>query len=148
MSLAAVRTGATKCEPAETLLLVVTNPMQTSNSATSANFAIRLIRPSFAAIMNGFRLRRAFLQCCGVRLSGQSETRSPVSGAYPRLSRKGCQRIHNVGSGSVSGYATYQDLGSVTAKANANHEAGLRLLRRCGAARQASCHRVTSENRK
>ena len=130
MSLAAVRTGATKCEPAETLLLVVANPMQPTNSATSANFAIRLIRPSFAAIMNGFRLRRAFLQFCGVRLSGQSETRSPVSGAYPRLSRKGCQRIQNVGSGSVSGYATNQarEIESVNACAFAGHCSDLRCV--------------------
>src|SRR5271156_532523 len=105
MSLAAVRLGATKCEPAETLLLVVANPMQTNNSATSVNFAFCLIRPSFSATMNGFRLRRAFLQFLSARLSGQSETRSPAARAYPRLSRKGCQRIRNVGSGSVSDYA-------------------------------------------
>jgi hypothetical protein len=60
MSLAAVRTGAVKCEPAETSLRVPTNPTHTSNSAISVNFAFCLIHPSFAAIMNGFRLPRHF----------------------------------------------------------------------------------------
>src|SRR5271155_3667885 len=96
MSLAAVISGGTKCEPAETLLLVAANPTSISNSATSVNFAICLMRPSFAAIMNGFRLRRAFLQFSGARVSGRSATRSPALGAYPRLSGKVCQRIQKV----------------------------------------------------
>src|SRR5271155_6140611 len=106
MSLAAVRTGATKCEPAKTLLLVPAKPMHTSNSATRINFEFCLICPSFVAIVIGFRLRRAFLQFLTARLSGQSGTRSLASAAYPRLRRKGCQRIPNVGSESVSDYAT------------------------------------------
>src|SRR5271155_4154874 len=111
MSLAAVRTGATKCEPAKTVLLVAANPMHTSNSAVSINLEFCLIRPSFVATMNGFRLRRAFLQFLTARLSGQSGTRSLASAAYPRLSRKGCQRIRNARSGSLSDYVTYQELG-------------------------------------
>src|SRR5580658_488011 len=96
MSLAVVTSGGTKCEPAETLFPVAANPAQTSNSTASINFAFCLIHPSCAATMNVFRFRRAFLQFFCTRLSGQAETRTPPLGAYPRLRRKGCQRIQNV----------------------------------------------------
>src|SRR5580693_9286556 len=46
--------------------------------------------------MNGLRRRRVFLQSSRARFAAQSETRSPAFGAYPRLSRKVCQRIQNV----------------------------------------------------
>jgi hypothetical protein len=48
--------------------------------------------------MNAFRFHRAFLQLSCARLPSQAESRSPAFGAYPRLSRKGSQRIQNVRS--------------------------------------------------
>src|SRR3984885_13405890 len=46
--------------------------------------------------MTGFRRRRIFLQFSRARFSGPSATRSPTFGAYPRSSRKVCQRIQSV----------------------------------------------------
>src|SRR5580704_16849570 len=96
MSLAAVMSGGTKCEPAETLFPVAANPALTSNSTARINFEFRLIHPSFAATMITFRFCLTFLRLSGARLSSQSESRCPALGAYPRLSWKGSQRIQNV----------------------------------------------------